>query len=147
MNEGEREKRFRNKTKGIWKSSIKDGIDFIYWQIEKVNLDTMWAHLLCWYMIIKGVFANRSHRNLTKGVKFFKTDMSSCIDFEKYLRCHLFPKISCNSNKIKTYILKLTWVGLMVRNNNQAFMHFYQASLGFKSPVILDIRSQVKFGY
>lgn len=35
----------------------------------------------------------------------------------------------------------------MVRNNNQAFMHFYQASLGFKSQVILDIRSQVKFGY
>lgn len=46
MNEGEREKRFRNKTKGISKSSIKDGIDFIYWQIEKVNLDTTWAHLL-----------------------------------------------------------------------------------------------------
>lgn len=40
----------------------------------------MWAHLLCWCTIIKGVFANRSHRNLTKGVKFFKTDMSSCID-------------------------------------------------------------------
>lgn len=69
MNGGEREKRFRNKTKGIRKSSIKAGIDFIYRQIEKVNLDATWARLRRSSVYDDkndDVFANRSHTNVTK---------------------------------------------------------------------------------
>lgn len=105
--------------KAYEKSSIKDGIDFIYWQIEKVNLDTMWAHLLCRCTIIKGVFANRSHRNFTKGVKFFKTDMSSCIDFRKISQVSIF---FLQSNAV---VIRLKHeLGSWVRNNNEIFMHY-----------------------
>lgn len=45
MRERER-KDSATRQKAYEKSSIKDGIDFIYWQIEKVNLDATWAHLL-----------------------------------------------------------------------------------------------------
>lgn len=67
----------------------------------------MWTHLLCWCMIIKGLFANRSHRNLTKGVKFFKTACLLALILKN--ASGVIPplpkkKINCNSNKIKTCI-------------------------------------------
>lgn len=52
MNEGEREK-IPQQDKRQMKSNIKDRIDFIYREIEKAHLDTMFPRLLCHCEIIK----------------------------------------------------------------------------------------------
>jgi len=50
---GRERKDSTTRQKAYEKSNIKDRIDFIYCQIGKVNLDTLCAHLLLRYMIIK----------------------------------------------------------------------------------------------
>lgn len=52
MNKGEKEK-IPQQDKRQMRTNIKDGIDFIYREIEKVNLDTASPHLLCHMEIIK----------------------------------------------------------------------------------------------
>lgn len=52
MNGGEREK-IPQQDKRQMKSNIKNGIDLIYREIEKVHLDTVFPHLLCRCEIIK----------------------------------------------------------------------------------------------
>lgn len=88
----QRQKRFHNKTKGIWKRNIKDRFDLIYCQIGKVNLDTLCAHLLC-CMIIKRQFGSRPHTNLTKGVKFLQNHHMSGFWCRSIILLNLYNKI------------------------------------------------------
>lgn len=52
MTEREREKIPQQDKRQMKSNKKKDGIDFIHQEIEKVNLDTIFPHLLCLCKII-----------------------------------------------------------------------------------------------